>query len=251
MVPAIPIKTPAEMQIMREGGKMLGEVFEKIESIIKPGVSTYELDIFAEKIIRAHKGALPGFKGYRGFPGTLCTSVNEEVVHGIPKKNKILKDGDIIGVDCGVLYEGFYTDACITYAVGSINPQVTRFLNVTKQALDKAIEQVKPGGRIGDISAMIQETLEKNGYSPVVECTGHGVGRALHEPPDILNVGYKNSGPMMKTGMMLAIEPISVMGSGKIMTSDDGWTIISADGTLSAHFEHTVLVTEKGYEIIV
>jgi len=236
---------------MREGGKILGEVFEKIESIIKPGVSTYELDIFAEKIIRAHKDALPGFKGYRGFPATLCTSVNEEVVHGIPKKDRILKDGDIIGVDCGVLYGGFYTDACITYAVGSITPQVIRFLNVTKQALDKSIEEVKPGNRIGDISAVIQETLESNGYAPVVECTGHGVGRALHEPPDILNVGYKNSGPMMKPGMMLAIEPISVMGSGKVTTSDDGWTIISADRKLSAHFEHTVLVTEKGYEIIV
>ena len=241
MVPAIPIKTPAEIELMRAGGKILAEVFEKIEPIVKPGVSTYELDMFAEKIIRAHKGALPGFKGYRGFPGTICASVNEEVVHGIPKKDKILKDGDIIGVDCGVLYGGFYTDACITYIAGNAAPEVVRFVSVTKQALDKAIEQVKPGNRIGDISAMIQKTLQGHGYSPVVECTGHGVGRALHEPPDILNVGYKNSGPMMKQGMMLAIEPISVIGSGRVTTSDDGWTIITADRTLSAHFEHTVL----------
>jgi methionyl aminopeptidase len=247
----IPIKTPEEIEIMRQGGAVLKEVFEKIAPMVKAGISTWELDQFAENVIRSTPGATPGFKGYRGFPATLCTSVNEEVVHSIPKKNVILQDGDIIGVDCGVIYKGFYTDACRTYMVGNVAPEVFDFVNVTQQTLVKALKAVRAGGHIGDISAAIQKNLEEHGYSPVIECTGHGVGRQLHEPPEILNVGKKKTGPVMEAGMVLAIEPISTMGSGKIMTADDDWTIITADRSLSAHFEHTVLVTEKGYEIIV
>jgi len=236
---------------MRKGGVILLKVLDEMAKAVRPGISTYELDRLAESIIRDHEGASPGFKGYRGFPATLCTSINEEVVHGIPSRHRILNDGDIIGVDSGVLYGGFYTDACRTFMVGNVAPEVVRFVNVTKQALDNAIDQIKPGGHIGDISAAIQKTLEKHRYSPVVECTGHGVGRALHEPPEIFNIGRKNTGPAMKPGMVLAIEPISTMGAGKVITADDRWTIISADRSLSAHFEHTVLVTDDGYEILV
>ena len=247
----IPIKTPEEIEIMRQGGAVLKEVFEKIAPMVKAGVSTWELDQFAEQVIRSNPGATPGFKGDRGFPATLCTSVNDEVVHGIPKKNVILQDGDIIGVDCGVIYKGFYTDACRTYMVGNVAPAVVDFVNVTKQTLEKAIKAVRAGGYIGDISAAIQKNLEEHGYSPVIECTGHGVGRQLHEPPEILNVGKKKTGPIMEAGMVLAIEPISTMGSGEIITADDDWTITTADRSLSAHFEHTVLVTGKGCKIIV
>jgi methionyl aminopeptidase len=247
----IPIKTLEEIELMRKGGIILLKVLDEMAKAVRPGISTYDLDQLAESIIRDHEGATPGFKGYRGFPATLCTSINEEVVHGIPDKRRILNDGDIIGVDSGVLYGGLYTDACRTFIIGNAAPEVIRFVNVTKQALDNAIDQVKPGGHIGDISAVIQKTLEKHGYSPVVECTGHGVGRNLHEPPEIFNIGHKNTGPVMKAGMVLAIEPISTMGSGKVITASDRWTIISADRSLSAHFEHTVLVTDDGYEILV
>ncbi len=247
----IPIKTPEEIEIMRKGGAILKETLDEMAKAVRPGISTYELDQLAEKIIRDHMGATPAFKGYRGFPATLCTSVNEEVVHGIPKKSVILREGDIIGVDCGVLYGGFYTDACRTFMIGDTAPEVRHFVESTKSALNKAVRVVRPGAHIGDISHVIQKTLENEGFAPVIECTGHGVGRNLHEPPDILNAGKKNTGPLIEAGMVLAIEPISSMGTGQVLTGDDNWTIITADRSLSAHFEHTVLVTEKGYEIIV
>lgn len=246
----IPIKTPREIELMKKGGAILKKVLDEMEKAVCSGISDFELDQLAEEIIRSHHGASPAFKGYRGFPATLCTSINEEVVHGIPKRNRILQEGDIIGVDCGVLYHGLYTDACRTFMIGNVASRVRNFVETTKKALDLAVKQVCPGGHIGDISAVIQKTIESGGYSPVVECTGHGVGRNLHEPPEILNVGKKGTGPKMEAGMVFAIEPISVMGSGQVVTSDDRWTVISADRTLSSHFEHTVLVTKKGYEVI-
>jgi len=236
---------------MRKGGAILKKTLEIVSKAVKPGVSTFELDQIAEKFILSHKGAKPGFKGYRGFPATLCTSVNEEVVHGIPSQDVILQDGDIVGIDCGVYYKGLYTDACVTVLVGKVDPMVRHFVKITKKALSNALKKIRPGGRIGDISAIIQKTLEDQDYSPVVECTGHGVGKDLHEPPEILNKGRKGTGPLIKPGMTFAIEPISAMNGGAIQTVEDGWTVITADGSLSAHFEHTVLVTEKGYEIIV
>jgi len=236
---------------MREGGAILKEVLEAMEHAVRPGISTYELDAMAEKIINAHPGAKPGFKGYRGYPATLCTSVNSEVVHGIPSPDRILKEGNIVGVDCGVYYKGFYTDACRTFIVGSAKPEVSHFVKVTKKALQEAVKAVKAGAHVGDISAAIQKTLEMYDFSPVVECTGHGVGRHLHEAPEILNVGKRGTGPELLPGMVLAIEPISSMGTGEVRTLDDGWTIVTADDALSAHFENSVAVTEKGCEIIV
>ena len=246
----IKIKTPEQINAMREGGQILKEALDVACAAVRPGISTYELDQIAEQTIIKHNGAKPGFKGYKGFPATLCTSVNEQVVHGIPNESVILQEGDIVGIDCGVYYKGLYTDACRTMIVGKTDPEIQHFVKITKKALSLAVKQVRPEGHIGDISAVIQKTLEDQGYSPVIECTGHGVGEDLHESPDILNAGRKGSGPVMKAGMVLAIEPISAMGSGDIFTDKDGWTVVSYDGSPSAHFEHTVLVTENGYEIL-
>ncbi len=246
----IPIKSEAQIKAMRKGGELLQETLQLVAAAVRPGISTLELDQIAEAHIVSHPGFRPAFKGYQGFPATLCISVNEEVVHGIPSADRILQDGDIVGLDGGVLYENLYTDACLTVLVGSVKPEIRHFVKTTKQALSKAIQFVRPGGRIGDISAAIQKTLEDQGYSPVITCTGHGVGTELHEPPEILNVGRKGTGPILRPGMVLAIEPISTMGKGAVFTRKDGWTIVTVDKSLSAHFEHTILVTEKGAEIL-
>jgi methionyl aminopeptidase len=250
MMPIIPIKTPAQIEAMRIGGKVLKEALEATAAAVRPGISTAELDLIAEQQIRKHEGCTPGFKGYQGFPGTFCISINDEVVHGIPSKTRILKEGDIVGLDGGVLYQGLFTDACLTVIVGEVQPEIRHFVKTTKQALDRSIKLVRNGARIGDLSAMIQKTLEDQGYSPVVTCTGHGVGVQLHEPPEILNAGRKGTGPEMKPGMVFAIEPISAFGKGDVSTANDGWTVVTDDHSLSAHFEHTVLVTETGYEIL-
>jgi methionyl aminopeptidase len=247
---AIPIKTQEEIEAMRHAGEVLTKTLDKLTAAVKVGISTKELDDIAEKFIRSNPGCTPGFKGYHGFPGSLCTSINEEVVHGIPLASRILREGDIIGLDCGVYYKGLHTDACRTAIAGKATFEVKQFVKVTKEALQKAVKQVKPGGHIGDISEVIEEALLRFGYEPVVECTGHGVGHDLHEEPEILNAGDKGTGPVMKEGMVLAIEPISAMGSGEIRSSEDGWTLFTADRSLSAHFEYTVLVTEDGYEIL-
>lgn len=250
MTDEIPIKSKEDIEKMRHAGKVLKATLDELEKHVKPGVSTKDLDKIAEKFIRGHKGCRPGFKGYRDYPGSLCASVNSEVVHGIPDKKHVLSDGDIIGIDCGVFYEGFHSDACRTFLVGNVSPEVKHFVKITKKALDQSIKKVCAGARVGDISAVIQKTIEQQGYSPVADCTGHGVGRDLHEPPEILNVGQKGTGPVLKAGMVLAIEPIANMGMGDVETLEDGWTIVSSDGTPSAHFEHTVLVTDKGYEVL-
>ncbi|MBN2307296.1 type I methionyl aminopeptidase [Candidatus Peregrinibacteria bacterium] len=246
----ITIKTPEEIEVMRYAGAVLTRTLDRLGGAIKVGISTKELDDIADEFICSHEGCIPGFKGYHGFPGSLCASINEETVHGIPSADRILKNGDIIGLDCGVYYKGLHTDACRTYIVGEASPQVKQFVKVTKGALKEAVQQVRPGGTIGDISAAIQGALEPFGYAPVIECTGHGVGHDLHEAPEILNAGKKGTGPVMRPGMVLAIEPISAMGSGKIRQAKDHWTLCTVDGSLSAHFEATVLVTEKGHEIL-
>lgn len=252
MFDSIPIKTLEEFEIMREGAKVLKNVLDvELPKIIRVGISTYEIDRIAEEVIRSYAGATPGFKGYNGFPATVCASINNEVVHGIPSKKRILKDGDIIGIDCGVLFKGMNTDACRTFMIGDVDYEVRHFVKTTKKALEQSIKQVIPGNHIGDISAVIQKVLMDQNYAPVIDCTGHGVGRNLHEAPEILNVGQKGTGPIIKAGMAFAIEPISTLGTGEVITGPDGWTIVSKDNTLSAHFEHTVLVTENGPEIIV
>jgi methionyl aminopeptidase len=246
----IPIKTKSEIEILKKAGSILTATLDELGKHVCPGISTLELDRVAEEFIRSHEGAIPGFKGYYGFPGSVCVSINDEAVHGIPGSGRILKSGDIVGLDCGVQMQKLNTDACRTYLVGEVDSEVIFFVNKTKEALSRAIKQVRSGGRIGDISAVIQRSLERYGYSPVIECTGHGVGYELHEAPEILNAGTKGTGPEMKAGMVLAIEPISAMGGGAVVTDQDQWTIRTADRSLSAHFEATVVVTEGGYEII-
>ncbi len=238
---------------MREGGKILKMVLDTLEEKIQIGIKASELDNLAEQII-LEKGAIPSFKGYgesknqKGFPATLCFSINEEVVHGIPR-DRVLQDGDIVGIDCGVYYKGFHTDSARTFIVGNVSDDVRFFVKTTQKALQKSLNQLKDGVKLGDVSAVIQKTIEQRGYSVVRNCTGHGVGRELHEAPEILNYGKKGDGITLKTGMVLAIEPISVMGSsGDTYDAEDGWTVKAKN--LSAHFEHTVLVTEKGYEIL-
>lgn len=250
MTDEITIKTAEEIAIMRHAARVLKETLDRLEAAVRPGISTLELDQLAESFIRSHEGCTPGFKGYRGFPGSICASVNSEVVHGIPDAAHVLEEGDIIGVDCGVYYRGFHTDACRTVPVGRVEPSVLHFVKTVKKALAQSVKVVRPGARVGDISAVIQKTLEEQGYAPVIECTGHGVGRQLHEAPEILNAGRKGTGPRLQAGMVLAIEPIATMGRPEIETLRDGWTIVTADGTPSAHFEHTVLVTENGHEIL-
>ncbi len=235
---------------MRHAGQILSETLDLLERFAKVGMSTLELDAIAEKFIRGHEGCTPGFKGYHGFKGSICTSINHEAVHGIPSAHRILKEGDILGMDAGVYYKGLHTDACRTVILGEVDPKIRQFVKVTKEALQRGIKQVKPKGHIGDISAAIQETLERYDYGIVRDCTGHGVGHNLHEPPEIMNVGRKGTGPLMEAGMVLAIEPISAMGKGAILTAKDNWTLYTKDGSLSAHFEATVLVTETGYEIL-
>jgi len=244
------IKTADEIKAMRHAGRILTKTLDKLAEAVKVGVSTKELDEIAEAFIRSHEGCTPGFKGYHGFKGSICASINKEAVHGIPSSDRILQNGDIIGLDCGVYYKGLHTDACRTFIVGDVPHEVKQFVKVTKEALQKAVKQVRPGGHIGDISAAIQQTLERFDYSPVIECTGHGVGHNLHEPPEIMNAGEKGTGPVMKPGMVLAIEPISAMGKGNIKQAKDGWTLYTVDGSLSAHFEYTVLVTDEGHEIL-
>lgn len=251
----IPIKTQSEIELMRQGGRILKLVLDEVEKAIRPGIKTLELDQLAEKLIIKSKG-IPSFKGYgankktAGFPGTLCVSVNDEVVHGIPG-DYIIRDGDIVAIDCGVFYQGFHTDSARTILVGNVLQNIEHFVKTTQKALQKALQKVKSGVPLGDVSNVIQKTMEQRGYAVVRNCTGHGIGRALHEPPEILNYGKKGQGIVLQSGMTLAIEPISVMGEcGDTYDASDGWTVKTSSGELSAHFEHTVLVTDSGYEIL-
>lgn len=238
-----------EIASLRKGGAILRACLEHVASLVRLGVPTAELDRAAETFIRDHDGALPAFKGYNGYPAALCTSVNDECVHGIPGPRK-LAGGDIVALDCGVLFGGLYTDACLSVAVGDVGPEVRQFMNVTEQALDDACAIVAPGTRIGDISSTIQGVVESVGYSCVKGLTGHGLGATLHQFPDVPNTGKRGTGPVLPAWTLIAIEPITSMGTADIRETGDGWTIATADGTRSAHFEHTVLVTEEGHEIL-
>ncbi len=243
------IKTREEIETMRQGGKILAKILKKVAKAAKPGVSTLELNNLAEKEIKARE-ASPAFKGYKGYPFALCASVNSEVVHGSPSAKKILKSGDIIGLDLGLKYRGYFTDMAITAGVGKLSPQAKKIIRVTKNALLKGLEKVKAGNYLGDISSAIQTYAEKNGFSVVRDLTGHGVGIDVHEDPLIPNFGLAKTGIVLKTGMTLAIEPMINEGDYKVNILPDGWTIITSDGSLSAHFEHTVAITERGCEIL-
>ncbi|MCM3762361.1 type I methionyl aminopeptidase [Alkalihalobacillus oceani] len=241
-------KTEREIEIMREAGKIVALTHQALKEHIQPGISTKELDEIAEKLIRSH-GATPSFKGYNGFTGSICASVNEELVHGIPGK-RVLKDGDVISVDIGAYYNGYHGDSAWTYAVGEISAKDQELLDVTETALYKGLEEAKPGGRLSDISHAIQTYAEPLGYSIVREYVGHGVGQDLHEDPQIPHYGPPGKGPRLKPGMVLAIEPMINAGSRYVRTLSDDWTVVTVDGKNCAHFEHTIAITESGFEIL-
>jgi methionyl aminopeptidase len=237
-------KSPSELEKMREANALVAQVLWDLAGLVAPGVTTAELDAAAEKAVRA-AGAEPAFKGYRGYPATLCASINEQVVHGIPSKRP-LASGDIVSLDMGVRLKGFYGDSAITLPVGTVSDDVRTLLRVTQEALDKGIAQVRIGGRISDIGHAIQQHVEAHGFSVVREFVGHGIGSALHEEPQIANYGEPGRGPRLAEGMTLAIEPMVNMGKPAVRLLADGWTAVTRDGSLSAHFEHTVAVTKDG-----
>jgi methionyl aminopeptidase len=242
-------KSPAEIERMRAANELVADVLEDLGTLVRPGVSTADLDRAAEEWVRA-AGAEPAFKGYRGFPATLCTSVNSQVVHGIPSSRTVLRDGDIVSVDIGVRLGGFYGDCAATFAVGTVDDAATRLMRVTREALDCGIREVKPGGRISDIGHAVQSHVEAHGYSVVREFVGHGVGAALHEEPQVPNYGPRGRGPRLLEGMVIAIEPMVNAGRAAVRVLEDGWTAVTKDGSLSAHFEHTVAVTGNGPRIL-
>lgn len=244
----IEVKNDSELQKMREAGKVTAAVLKLMTEMVKPGVSTWELDAAAEKTIRSF-GAAPLFLGYYGFPGSICASVNEEVVHGIPKKDRILKSGDIISIDTGARLDGFCSDAAITLGVGKVSDEAQRLMDVTKKSLFKAIGQVKPGNRLGDVQHAVETFAKSNGMGVVRDYCGHGIGRNMHEEPSIPNFGTPGTGPLLEKGMVLAIEPMLTAGTFRVRELSDGWTVVTRDGSLAAHFEHTVAVTANGSEI--
>jgi methionyl aminopeptidase len=242
-------KSPAEIQKMRVANELVADILDELRQMVAPGVTTADLDARAERATRA-AGAEPAFKGYRGYPASLCASVNDEVVHGIPSKSRVLKAGDIISMDMGVKLDGFYGDAAITVPVGAVDPRVETLLRVTQEALARAIAEVKVGARVSDLGSAVQSWVEAHGFSVVREFVGHGVGRALHEEPQVPNYGPRGRGPRLAQGMVLAIEPMVNMGKAAVRVLSDGWTAVTKDGSLSAHFEHTVAVTDNGPDIL-
>ena len=241
-------KTPREIEIMREAGKIVALTHQELKKYIKPGVTTKELDKIAEDYIRSCD-AIPSFKGYNGFTGSICASVNEELVHGIPG-NRVLKDGDIISIDIGAKYNSYHGDSAWTYPVGSISEETQKLLDVTEESLFKGLEEAKPNVRLSNISHAIQTFVESHNFSIVREYVGHGVGQNLHEDPQIPHYGPPNKGPRLKPGMVLAIEPMVNAGTRYVKTLEDNWTVVTIDGKMCAHFEHTIAITETGYEIL-
>lgn len=238
-----------EIELLRKGGKILRDCLIEAARHVKPGITTGHLDSIAEDFIRSYDGASPAFKGYQGFPATLCTSVNEQCVHGIPGPRK-LNEGEIVALDCGVIYGKLYTDACLTVPVGQVSEDVLQFLRVSEDALERVCTIIRPGVKIGDISSTIQTSIEEHGYSCVNGLTGHGLGTMLHQFPDVPNIGTAGTGPKLPVHTIIAIEPITAMGRPEVREDGDGWTIATKDGLFSAHFEHTVLVTAEGNEIL-
>jgi methionyl aminopeptidase len=242
---AIMIKTPQEIEKMRRSGQILRQVHEAIKPLVVAGATTQDLENAANRKIDSF-GAKAAFKGYHGFPAALCTSLNDQVVHGMPSEKTILKDGDILSIDCGVIVDGFYSDAAVTYAIGTPSPRTRRLLAVTQASLEAAIQEAVPGGRLFDISATVQEMCEAEGFGVVKEFVGHGIGRAMHEDPQVPNFGTRGKGPRLKAGMVLAIEPMINAGGAEVKVLKDGWTAVTVDGSYSAHFEHTVAITKDG-----
>lgn len=257
---AILLKSPDQIEKLRAAGRLVAETYEELRPHVKPGVSTGELDSIAEKFIRGH-GAMPIYKGYgaitnRGrlvrpaFPATICIAINDVICHGIPSTHQILQDGDIVGIDIGVIYRGWVGDSCVTFAVGQVDEKAERLLAATKHSLELGIAAAQPGGRIGDIGATIQKYAEGEGYGVVREYGGHGVGRSLHEDPFVTHVGKVGTGPEIRSGMVFTIEPMLNEGAADTRLAEDGWVVSTADGSRSAQFEHTLAITDSGPQIL-
>lgn len=245
----VTLKSEREISLMRKAGAIVAQVLDEMIQLVQPGITTGELDKFAESRTKELK-AIPAFKGYHGFPASVCISLNDEVVHGIPSPKKVLKDGDIVGLDFGVIYDGWYGDSARTVGVGKISTDARQLIDVTRESLAKGIENCFEGSRLFDIGYAIQNYVEGFGYSVVREFVGHGIGRALHEEPQVPNYGPKGKGLLLKVGMVLAIEPMINAGRHEVKILNDGWTAVTVDHSLSAHFEHTVAITPRGPEIL-
>jgi methionyl aminopeptidase len=241
-------KSPAEIDLMREAGAILGEALAHLQSMARPGVTLLELDREADRFIRG-RDCIPGFVGYEGYQHAICTSVNDQVVHGIPTNRK-LREGDLLSLDAGLIHRGFWADAGLTVGVGKISPQAQRLMEVTRESLGIGIDQAQPGNRIGDISAAVQRHVEQAGFAVVRQFVGHGIGRDMHEDPQVPNFGIAGTGPLLKPGMVLAIEPMVNAGGPDVALLGDGWTVVTVDHSLSAYFEHSVAITQDGPEIL-
>jgi len=246
----IHLRTQAEMDTIAQAGAIIGQLHEAFPAKVLPGVSTAEIDRFAEDFIVSHEGATPAFKGLYGFPGSVCISLNEEVVHGIPSHHRILQEGDIVSIDVGVCLDGWYSDSAHTFAVGRVSDEAAALMDITERSLAATLEVAVVGNHVGDIGAAVVRTCEGTQYGIIRELVGHGVGRELHEEPQVPNYGRAGHGPLLREGMVLAIEPMLSAGTPRIKTLDDGWTVITADKSLSAHYEHTVGITKDGPRIL-
>ena len=246
----IQIKSPREIEIMAKGGEILAETVRLLEKSVKPGMTTSDLDKIADDFIRSHPGATPAFKGLYNFPASICTSINQEIVHGIPSKKRVVEEGDIVSIDIGVRLDGYYTDSATTVAVGRVDDESKRLLEVTKKALAAGIEAARPENHIGDIGAAVQEVVEGAGFSVVRDLVGHGIGVGFHEDPQVPNYGKPKRGQRLLPGLTIAIEPMVNVGGPGTRTMPDRWTVVSVDGTRSAHFEHTVAITEEGPRVL-
>jgi methionyl aminopeptidase len=246
---AVTIKSPREIDLMRESGKRLAKVHEELGQFIRPGISTLDIDRYGEKLIRGY-GGIPNFLHYQGYPASICVSVNDEVVHGIPTAKRILQEGDIVSLDCGLIYKGYHSDAARTHAVGKISPEAEKLIKETRNAFFEGIKKAKAGNHLHEISNTIDAYATQFGYGIVYDLVGHGIGTSLHEAPEIPNFRQKKKGLKLRAGMTLAIEPMINMGTGDVDWLDDDWTVVTADGSLSAHYENTILVTDGEPEIL-
>lgn len=242
-------RSVAEIEKLRRSGRIVRQVLAEIREQVRPGITTLDLERFVVRRLK-ELGTRPAFKGYRGYPCCLCASVNEEVIHGIPTESRVLKEGDIVSLDMGVVQDGYYGDSAITVPVGEISEPAQRLLKVTEEALELALDKVRLGNRLGDVSATVQQHAEKNGYSVVREFVGHGIGKAMHEEPQVPNFGQPGHGPLLKPGMVFAVEPMINAGGAAVRVLDDNWTAVTVDGKLSAHFEHMVAVTRNGPDVL-
>jgi methionyl aminopeptidase len=248
-MPGVELKSQDEIAHMRDAGRIVAEILDALEKAVAPGVTTWDLDQLSERLIH-EKGARPAFKGYKGFPSCLCTSINQEVVHGIPSRKRRLEGGDLVKLDFGVIYEGFYGDSARTIPVGTVSPAAIALSDATRESLEAGIRAAVSGNRIGDIGHAVQSHVEARGYTVVRDFVGHGIGRRLHEEPQIPNFGTPGTGMKLRPGMVLAIEPMVNAGTWEVETLDDDWTAVTLDGKLSSHWEHTVLVTDAGPEVL-